>query len=60
MGHSELDFDRSMVHNASSKLPYDIKLQALETRKKKLQSFVGAIAELLAVDHLLAQDNCGD
>jgi hypothetical protein len=45
MGHLELDCDKPVVCNASSKLPYDIKFQAPETRKKKPQSFPAAIAE---------------
>lgn len=45
MGHSELECDKPVVRNAIGRLPYDIKLRAPDSRKKKLQSFAEAAAE---------------
>lgn len=45
MGHSELECDKPVVRNAIGRLPYDIKLRAPDSRKKKLQSFADAAAE---------------
>lgn len=45
IGHSELDCDKLVLRNASGKLPYDIKLRAMELKKKKPQSFTEAAAE---------------
>lgn len=39
MGHSELDCDKPVVCSEAGRLPYDIKLRALEVKKKKPQRF---------------------
>jgi hypothetical protein len=46
MGHSHLDCDKPLVRNADGKLPYEAKLRVHDPKKKWLQSFSEAAAEI--------------
>lgn len=50
MGHSELECEVPAARNALGKLPYDVKLRALEDKKKKVQSFATAATESFGSD----------
>lgn len=45
LGHVELECEKRVIPNDNLKLLYDIKLRALEMKKKKFQSFAEASAE---------------
>jgi hypothetical protein len=46
MGHSHLECDKPLVRNSEGKLPYDVKLRVFEPKRKKVQSFSEAAADL--------------
>jgi hypothetical protein len=46
MGHSHLECDKPLIWNSEGKLPYDVKLRVFEPKKKKVQSFSEAAADL--------------
>lgn len=45
MGHSEMECAHPVIRDASGRLPYDTKLRAPETKKKRTQGFLEAAAE---------------
>lgn len=45
MGHSDLECPTSAERNEEGKLSYDVQLRALEERRRRIQSFVGAAVE---------------
>jgi hypothetical protein len=45
LGHSEIGCPHSAPRNEFGKLPYDVPLRASEERRRRVQSFAGAVAE---------------
>lgn len=49
MGHSELDCEEPTARNALGKLPYDIKLRALDEKKRRFKVFLWLLQSLSGV-----------
>lgn len=45
LGHSKLECDKPVIRNDQGKLPYDLRLQAPEIKKKKVLSFLEAAVD---------------